>query len=114
MGRQLRVQRPPIHNISDLHDRCLNIWYTLSPAIYQGLVNPCQGGLKLCCAPKRWVGIKASKRNCRRDPNHPSARCDCMVREDTCTPIKDATCAWMVADEAVGCTRAFSKTGGLL
>ncbi|GFX14712.1 transposable element Tc1 transposase [Trichonephila clavipes] len=38
MGRQLRVQRPPIHNISDLRDRCLNIWYNLSLAIYQGLV----------------------------------------------------------------------------
>ncbi|GIY41129.1 transposase domain containing protein [Caerostris darwini] len=34
----LRVQRPPIRNISDLRDRCLNIWYNLSPAIYQGLV----------------------------------------------------------------------------
>ncbi|GFS84758.1 transposable element Tcb2 transposase [Trichonephila clavipes] len=38
MGRQLRVQRPPIRNISDLCDRCLNIWYNLPPAIYQGLV----------------------------------------------------------------------------
>ncbi|GFX09605.1 transposable element Tcb1 transposase [Trichonephila clavipes] len=38
MGRQLRVQRPPIRNISYLHGRCLNIWYNLSPAIYQGLV----------------------------------------------------------------------------
>ncbi|GFU35881.1 transposable element Tcb1 transposase [Trichonephila clavipes] len=53
MGRQLRVQRPPIRNISDLWDRCLNIWYNLSPAIYQGdLWHPCQGGLKLCCTPK--------------------------------------------------------------
>ncbi|GFX37116.1 transposable element Tcb2 transposase [Trichonephila clavipes] len=38
MGRQLRVQRPPIRNMTDLCDRCLNIWYNLSPAIYQGLV----------------------------------------------------------------------------
>ncbi|GFT20531.1 transposase domain containing protein [Trichonephila clavipes] len=38
MGRQLRVQRPPIRNISDLCDRCLNIWYNLSSAIYQELV----------------------------------------------------------------------------
>ncbi|GFU57744.1 transposase domain containing protein [Trichonephila clavipes] len=38
MGRQLRVQRPPIHNILDLCNCCLNIWYNLSPAIYQGLV----------------------------------------------------------------------------
>ncbi|GFS78405.1 transposase domain containing protein [Trichonephila clavipes] len=38
MGGQLRVQRPPIRNISDSCDRCLNIWYNLSPAIYEGLV----------------------------------------------------------------------------
>ncbi|CAL1285354.1 unnamed protein product [Larinioides sclopetarius] len=38
MGQQLRVQRPPIRNISDLRDRCLNIWYNLSPAIYPGLL----------------------------------------------------------------------------
>ncbi|GFV90016.1 uncharacterized protein TNCV_4643561 [Trichonephila clavipes] len=30
-----------------------------------------------------------------------------MVREDTWTPAEGATCAWMTADEAVGCTRAF-------
>ncbi|GFV15372.1 transposase domain containing protein [Trichonephila clavipes] len=39
MGRQLQVQRPPIRNISDLCDGCLNIWYNLSPTIYQGLVT---------------------------------------------------------------------------
>ncbi|GFT50123.1 transposase domain containing protein [Nephila pilipes] len=38
MGRQLRVRRPPIRNISDLLDRCLNIWYNLSPVIYEVLV----------------------------------------------------------------------------
>ncbi|GFU33595.1 transposase domain containing protein [Nephila pilipes] len=38
MGLQLRVQRPPIPNISDLLDRCLNNWYNLSPIIYQGLL----------------------------------------------------------------------------
>ncbi|GFU13158.1 hypothetical protein NPIL_140331, partial [Nephila pilipes] len=38
MGWQLRVQRPPIRNISDLRYRCLNIWYNLSPVIYQGQV----------------------------------------------------------------------------
>ncbi|GFS52925.1 uncharacterized protein TNCV_330781 [Trichonephila clavipes] len=30
-----------------------------------------------------------------------------MVREDTGAPSESATCAWMAADEAVGCTRAF-------
>ncbi|GFV18793.1 transposase domain containing protein [Trichonephila clavipes] len=38
MGRKLRVQRQPIRNISDFCDLCLNIWYNLSSAIYQGLV----------------------------------------------------------------------------
>ncbi|GFV52134.1 transposase domain containing protein [Trichonephila clavipes] len=38
MGAQLRVQRPPNHNISDLCDLYLHIWYNVSPAIYQGLV----------------------------------------------------------------------------
>ncbi|GFV56486.1 uncharacterized protein TNCV_2276241 [Trichonephila clavipes] len=28
-------------------------------------------------------------------------------REDTGAPSEDATCAWMSADEAVGCTRVF-------
>ncbi|GFX72918.1 uncharacterized protein TNCV_1698151 [Trichonephila clavipes] len=30
-----------------------------------------------------------------------------ILREDTGAPSEDATCAWMAADEAVGCTRAF-------
>ncbi|GFU33439.1 uncharacterized protein TNCV_4362501 [Trichonephila clavipes] len=30
-----------------------------------------------------------------------------MVREDTGVPNEGSTCAWMVAEEAVGCTRAF-------
>ncbi|GFW51175.1 uncharacterized protein TNCV_3594571 [Trichonephila clavipes] len=29
------------------------------------------------------------------------------VREDTGAPSEGATCAWIAADEAVGCTRAF-------
>ncbi|GFW12286.1 transposable element Tcb2 transposase [Trichonephila clavipes] len=50
MGRQLRVQRPLIRNISGLRDRCLNIWYNLSLAIDQGLVvsmpRRVEGGLR--------------------------------------------------------------------
>ncbi|GFV80145.1 uncharacterized protein TNCV_1477081 [Trichonephila clavipes] len=30
-----------------------------------------------------------------------------MFREDTVAPSEGSTCAWMAADEAVGCTRAF-------
>ncbi|GFT12086.1 uncharacterized protein TNCV_726701 [Trichonephila clavipes] len=55
----------------------------------------------------RWVGVKGSTRNRRRDPKCPSARCLRMVREDTGVPNEDATCAWMAADEAVGCACAF-------
>ncbi|GFW86552.1 transposable element Tcb2 transposase [Trichonephila clavipes] len=58
MGRQLRVQRPPIRNTSDLRDRCLNIWYILSPALYQGLVAsmPRRVEAVLCvkCGPTRY------------------------------------------------------------
>ncbi|GFT21670.1 transposase domain containing protein [Trichonephila clavipes] len=53
MGRQLRVQRPPIHNISDLRDRCLNTFGTIClRSSTKDLWHPCQCGLKLCCVPK--------------------------------------------------------------
>ncbi|GBL90889.1 hypothetical protein AVEN_189496-1, partial [Araneus ventricosus] len=38
MERQLRAQTPPCPNISTLRDRCLDIWYNLSPVMYQKLV----------------------------------------------------------------------------
>ncbi|GFU51012.1 uncharacterized protein TNCV_4462041 [Trichonephila clavipes] len=53
------------------------------------------------------VGAKATTRNGRRDPKCPSARRLRKVQEDTGAPSEGATCAWMAADEAVGCTRAF-------
>ncbi|GFW66943.1 uncharacterized protein TNCV_4688281 [Trichonephila clavipes] len=56
---------------------------------------------------RRWVGVKGSACNGRRDPKCPSAWCLRMVREDTVVPNEGATCAWMSADEAVVCTRAF-------
>ncbi|GFU83373.1 uncharacterized protein TNCV_3551241 [Trichonephila clavipes] len=56
---------------------------------------------------RRWVGVKGSTRNGCRDPKCPSARPLRMVREDIEAPSKGATCAVMVANEAVGCTRAF-------
>ncbi|GFU81354.1 uncharacterized protein TNCV_3583361 [Trichonephila clavipes] len=36
-----------------------------------------------------------------------------MVRVDRGVPREGATCAWMAADETVGCTRAFLRCGGL-
>ncbi|GFW85670.1 uncharacterized protein TNCV_853201 [Trichonephila clavipes] len=53
---------------------------------------------------RRWVGVKSSTRNGRRDPKCHSARCHRTVRG---TPTEGAFCAWMAADEAVGCMRAF-------
>ncbi|GFT08765.1 uncharacterized protein TNCV_663131 [Trichonephila clavipes] len=56
---------------------------------------------------RRWVDVKGSSRNGCRDPKCPSAKRPRMVREDTGAPNEGATCAWMAAYEAVGCTRAF-------
>ncbi|GFV28245.1 uncharacterized protein TNCV_679331 [Trichonephila clavipes] len=56
---------------------------------------------------RRWVGVKGSTRNGRRDYKCPSARCLRMVREDTEAPSEGAICAWIEADEVVGYTRAF-------
>ncbi|GBN04634.1 hypothetical protein AVEN_1404-1 [Araneus ventricosus] len=38
MEQQFRAQTPPCPNISTLHDCCLDIWYNLSPVMYQSLV----------------------------------------------------------------------------
>ncbi|GBM76678.1 hypothetical protein AVEN_48800-1 [Araneus ventricosus] len=38
MERQLRAQTPPCPNISTLRDLCLDIWYNLSPVMYQKFV----------------------------------------------------------------------------
>ncbi|GFW43138.1 uncharacterized protein TNCV_1475331 [Trichonephila clavipes] len=56
---------------------------------------------------RRWVGVKGSTRNGRRDPKCPSARHLRMVQEATGALNDGATCAWMATDEAVGCTRVF-------
>ncbi|GFX91321.1 transposase domain containing protein [Trichonephila clavipes] len=62
MGQQLIVQRPPIHNISDLRDRCLNIWYNVSSAIYQGLVASMPRQLNVMDVENasKWVSYDAS------------------------------------------------------
>lgn len=38
MGRQLKAQKTPWLKISDLRDRCLDIWYTLYSTISQVFV----------------------------------------------------------------------------
>ncbi|GFX14679.1 uncharacterized protein TNCV_4016771 [Trichonephila clavipes] len=53
------------------------------------------------------MGGQRSTRNGHHDLKCPSARRLCIVREDTGSLSEDATYAWMAADEAVGCTRAF-------
>ncbi|GFV74767.1 uncharacterized protein TNCV_1040051 [Trichonephila clavipes] len=63
----------------------------------------------------RWVGVKGSTRNGRRNLKCPSVRRLRMVREDTGAPNEGATFAWLAADEAIGYMRAslavFSTTG---
>ncbi|GFV50712.1 uncharacterized protein TNCV_2213731 [Trichonephila clavipes] len=56
---------------------------------------------------RRWLGVKGSTSNGWREPKCPSARRLRQVQKDTGAPNEGATCAWMAADEAVGCTRAF-------
>ncbi|GBM55242.1 hypothetical protein AVEN_251320-1 [Araneus ventricosus] len=38
MMQQLRAETPPCPNILTLRDRCLDIWYNLSPVMYKKLV----------------------------------------------------------------------------
>ncbi|GFX20072.1 uncharacterized protein TNCV_1436321 [Trichonephila clavipes] len=88
--------------------------YTITPAV--GVV--CRFQFPRARHPskrrRRWVGVKGSTRNGRRDPKCPSTRRLRMIREDTGAPSEGATCARMAAHETVGCTRAFLKCGGLL
>ncbi|GFW75387.1 uncharacterized protein TNCV_4190411 [Trichonephila clavipes] len=42
---------------------------------------------------RRWLGVKGSTRNGRRNPKSPSVRRLHMVREDTGAPTEGATCA---------------------
>ncbi|GFX57205.1 uncharacterized protein TNCV_2964841 [Trichonephila clavipes] len=56
---------------------------------------------------RRWVSVKGSTRYGHRGLKCPLVRRLRMVREDTRVSNEDATCAWVAADEAVGCTRAF-------
>ncbi|GFX89802.1 hypothetical protein TNCV_2246021 [Trichonephila clavipes] len=51
-------------------------------------------------------GHQGSTCNGRHDPKCPSARCLCMVQEDTGAPSEGSTCAWMATDEAVGFNEA--------
>ncbi|GFX15927.1 uncharacterized protein TNCV_522341 [Trichonephila clavipes] len=67
--------------------------------------------VSLCTAPLQNVASmgerEGSTHNGCCDPKCPSERHLHVVREDTWAPSKVANCAWVAADEAVGCTRAF-------
>ncbi|GFY23732.1 uncharacterized protein TNCV_1630141 [Trichonephila clavipes] len=56
---------------------------------------------------RQWVGVKGCTRNGLHDHKCPSALRLRMVREVTGDPSEGATCDWMAADEAVGCTCTF-------
>ncbi|GFX70985.1 uncharacterized protein TNCV_1689681 [Trichonephila clavipes] len=51
---------------------------------------------------RRWVGVKSSTRNGRRDPKCPSVRHISYGSRRHRAPSEGATCARMAADEAVG------------
>ncbi|GFS67306.1 uncharacterized protein TNCV_2902841 [Trichonephila clavipes] len=53
------------------------------------------------------MSVKGSSRNGCRDLKGASARCLRMIREHTGALSQGATCAWIMAVEVVGCTRAF-------
>ncbi|GFV72232.1 uncharacterized protein TNCV_636941 [Trichonephila clavipes] len=50
----------------------------------------------------RWIVVKSSTSNRRRNPICPSSRRLLMVQENTGNPSAGATCVWMTVDEAVG------------
>ncbi|GFX69211.1 uncharacterized protein TNCV_3563871 [Trichonephila clavipes] len=63
---------------------------------------------------RRWVGVKGSTRNGRRDPKCPSAKRLRMVQENTGASSEGATCARMVADEQLDVRVHSLRYGGLL
>ncbi|GFW66469.1 uncharacterized protein TNCV_3309881 [Trichonephila clavipes] len=71
--------------------RCSSVFSCVAPLQTEASMGRCQG----------------QHRNGHRVPKCSSARRLRMVREDTGAPNEGATCAWIVTDEAVGCTRAF-------
>ncbi|GFT76827.1 uncharacterized protein TNCV_1419541 [Trichonephila clavipes] len=93
--------------------------HTITPAV--GAVCRCKAKARLGRSPqvllprawqhfkrrRRWVDVKGSTRKGRSGPKCSSARRLRMIQENTGTPNEGATCSWMVADVAVGCTRAF-------
>ncbi|GBN05350.1 hypothetical protein AVEN_176547-1 [Araneus ventricosus] len=52
MDQQLRAQTPPCPNISTLPDRCLDIWYNLSPVMYQKRVASMPRRFAVCLKDK--------------------------------------------------------------
>ncbi|GFU65444.1 uncharacterized protein TNCV_633671 [Trichonephila clavipes] len=61
---------------------------------------------------RRWVGVKGSSRNGRRDRKCSSAMCLRMVPEDTGGPSEGTAYAWMAIDEVVHVH--FLRHGGLI
>ncbi|GBM22014.1 Transposable element Tc1 transposase [Araneus ventricosus] len=52
MERHLRAQTPPSQNISTLFYSCLDIWYNLSPVMYQKLVASMPRRIAVILKPK--------------------------------------------------------------
>ncbi|GFU16016.1 uncharacterized protein TNCV_1299811 [Trichonephila clavipes] len=60
-----------------------------------------------CAAPLQTKASMGGRQGQHHDPKCHLAKRLRMVREDTEAPNEGATSAWMAADEAVGCRRAF-------
>ncbi|GFS62264.1 uncharacterized protein TNCV_5031411 [Trichonephila clavipes] len=56
---------------------------------------------------RRWVGIKSSTRNGAAISNVLQPGAFVWFEKGTGDPCEGATCAWMAADLAAGCTHAF-------
>ncbi|GFT51918.1 uncharacterized protein TNCV_1226361 [Trichonephila clavipes] len=90
---------------------CIGLMHVKSAEVQSFHVGSGATPVLSCAAPlqteARWVGVKVSTFNARRDPKCPLARHLRMVRENTGVPNEGAICAWIAADETVGCTRTF-------
>ncbi|GBM97772.1 hypothetical protein AVEN_139168-1 [Araneus ventricosus] len=52
--RQLRAETSPCPNFSTLRDRCLDIWYNLSPVMYQKVVAFMPKASCCCFEGQKW------------------------------------------------------------
>ncbi|GFU39380.1 uncharacterized protein TNCV_1716531 [Trichonephila clavipes] len=113
LGRRIAARQPRPSSLPDFRRALFDEWCNIPQDKIDNLIISmprrfqCSRAWHQSKRRRRWVGVKSSTRNERRYPKCSLARGFGMVREDTGDPSEGATCAWMAADEAVACTRAF-------